>query len=69
MYKYKYVGTTNDLNRRIKEHNDGICKASNPYKPFKFIAYIAAEDKKKAIGLEKYLKTGSGTSFIRRHLL
>ena len=66
---YKYIGSTNELNRRVKEHNDGICKASSPYKPFGLIAYIAVENKEIAIKLEKYLKTGSGKAFLAKRIL
>ncbi len=68
-FKYKYIGTTNDLARRVKDHNNGICRASSPYKPFKLEAYIAVENKDKAIKLERYLKTGSGASFLERRIL
>jgi len=66
---YKYIGSTNELNRRLKEHNDGICKASKPYKPFRLIGYIAVCNKDIAIKLEKYLKTGSGKAFLAKRIL
>ncbi len=64
-----YTGSTNDINRRIEEHNSGICGSTKPYKPFKLIAYFALEEKTKAIAFEKYLKTGSGKAFLSKRVL
>ena len=66
--KYKYIGSTGNLKRRIKEHNEGICKATNSYKPFEICSYIAVKSKAKAIELEKYLKTGSGKAFLKKRV-
>lgn len=67
--KYKYIGTTDNLKRRLSEHNNGICKASAPYKPFNLEAYIAVKNKSKALEIEQYFKTGSGHSFLERRIL
>ncbi|MBN1871942.1 MAG: GIY-YIG nuclease family protein [Candidatus Omnitrophica bacterium] len=66
---YRYIGSTNDLNRRIAEHNKGLCPATKSYKPFKIIACIAVKDKDTAVKLERYLKTGSGIAFVNKRLL
>ena len=68
-FKYKYIGSTNDLRRRLSEHNMGMCEASRPYKPFELIAYIAVKGKDKAIELERYFKTGSGAAFLKKRIL
>ena len=67
-FKYIYIGFTDNINRRIEEHNEGKCKATNPYKPFELISYVALKNKNKAIKLERYLKTGSGSSFLRKRI-
>jgi putative endonuclease len=64
-----YTGSTDDIKRRIGEHNSGICDCTKPYKPFRLIAYFALEGKDKAINFEKYLKTGSGKAFLSKRLL
>ncbi len=56
-----YVGITKDLIKRIKEHNSK--------RPYKIIWYSVFGDKIKAYKFEKYLKTGSGIAFLRKHLI
>ena len=34
---YIYVGLTDNVKRRIKEHNDGHNKTTKPYRPFKLL--------------------------------
>jgi hypothetical protein len=50
-------------------HNNGKCKHSSKFKPWKLKVYIAFETLEKAREFEKYLKTGSGHSFAKRHFL
>ena len=63
-----YVGYTEDIKQRICEHNEGKCKYTSKYKPWKLETYIAFTDKDKAVRFEKYLKNGSGRMFSIRHL-
>ncbi|MDD5195169.1 MAG: GIY-YIG nuclease family protein [Candidatus Omnitrophica bacterium] len=67
--KFKYTGSTNNIYRRLKEHNNGLCQATKHYKPFALWAYIAVSDKNIAINLEDYFKTGSGSAFVSKRLL
>ena len=66
--KYRYIGSTNNVRRRFIEHNEGLCKASKAYKPFRLAAYFAVMNKEKAIRLERYLKTASGTAFLNKRI-
>lgn len=36
-----YIGSTNDLKRRISEHNLGLVRATAPRKPFTLVYYEA----------------------------
>ena len=65
--KQKYVGYTSDLRRRLSEHNDGKCKSTSVYRPWKVTIYIAFEAIDKAREFEKYLKSGSGHAFRKKH--
>ncbi|MDO8513944.1 MAG: GIY-YIG nuclease family protein [bacterium] len=64
-----YVGCTDDLKGRISRHMNGYVPATKGRRPVSLEFYIAITDKYKAYELEKYLKTGSGRAFLKRHLV
>jgi putative endonuclease len=64
-----YVGSTSDLRKRLAEHNGGKSIHTNKFKPWNLVAYIAMPEKHLAEELERYLKSGSGRAFAKRHLL
>ncbi len=63
-----YVGCTSDLKDRIPRHHKGHIPATAKRLPLKLIAYFAFLDKYTAFGFEKYLKSGSGRAFLKKHL-
>lgn len=63
----RYVGTTSDLNKRLKEHNSGKSAHTNKFKPWKIVVAVRFEDDHKADNFERYLKSGSGYAFANRH--
>ena len=63
-----YVGLTDDVVRRLAEHNTGKSGFTAKNIPWKIEVTIAFEDESRAAKFERYLKTGSGVSFARRHL-
>jgi len=65
--KKHYTGITNDLSGRVKEYNRGHCPHTTKYKPWRIETAIAFTSEAKAHAFEKYLKTGSGREFARRH--
>ncbi len=64
-----YTGCTNNLKERIIRHSKGYVLATRDRLPVKLVAYIVFQDKYKAYEFEKYLKSGSGRAFIKRHIL
>lgn len=66
---YLYVGSTNDIDRRLTEHNRGLSKSTSPYRPFILIAYVAVTKESKARELEKYFKRGSGKTLLKKRIL
>lgn len=60
-----YVGFTNDLVKRIREHNQGIVESTKDRRPLKLVYYEACLSKEKAIKREKYFKTGFGRRFLK----
>ena len=63
-----YVGHTNNLKLRIQEHNNGTCRHTNKYTPWKIRAYFAFDTKDKAEKFELYLKSHSGRNFQKKYL-
>ena len=63
-----YIGYTNDLKRRLKEHNAGNNFSTAPRRPFRLIYYEAYLLKQDAESREKYLKTSMGRRIIRKQL-
>ena len=63
-----YVGHTNNLVRRFREHNEGLQKATKNRKPFKLLYYEACNILEDAIKREKSLKTGFGRSYLNRRI-
>lgn len=60
-----YVGWTDDLKNRLRQHNNGNVLSTKERKPFQIIYYEACMDKEKAIKREKYLKSGFGRKFLK----
>lgn len=68
--KYKlYIGFTNNLRKRLKEHNSGLVKATKPYIPWRLVYYEAYFSRKEAIIREHNLKLRSNAwSQLRRRI-
>ena len=54
-----YTGSTNDLRRRFKEHNDGKVFSTKTRKPFELVYYEAYKVEKDARTRESNLKLRS----------
>ena len=63
-----YVGLTDDPERRLSEHNAGESFHTKDYKPWKIISKFWFEKDDTAERFERYLKSGSGRAFAKRHL-
>ncbi|OGX25153.1 MAG: excinuclease ABC subunit C [Omnitrophica WOR_2 bacterium RIFCSPHIGHO2_01_FULL_48_9] len=64
----KYTGVTVDIVQRLESHNNGQVSHTSKYKPWKLVNYFAFSDQNRARAFEKYLKSGSGRAFAKRHL-
>ena len=64
-----YIGCTNDLKDRFQRHKKGFIPATANRLPAKLDFYFAIKDKYTAFNFEKYLKSGSGRAFIKKHFL
>ena len=62
-----YTGMTQNLRERLRDHNRGACPHSAKYCPWRLETAIAFKSELKAHTFERYLKSGSGREFARRH--
>ncbi len=63
-----YTGFSEDVESRLAQHNSGQVAATKEHRPWKLRASIWIEDRKQVEALERYLKSGSGRAFARKHL-
>jgi putative endonuclease len=63
-----YTGSTNDLRRRFREHNQGKVSSTKNRGPFELIYYEACLDEQDARAREKYLKSGMGKRYLKNRL-
>ncbi len=64
-----YIGSTSDLKRRLSEHNSGKSIHTNKFTPWKIKNYIASEMQEQAEKFERFLKSGNGRIFSKKHFL
>ena len=62
-----YTGRTEDLKQRLAEHNAGREPHTSKFVPWEIRAATAFKAFEKAVAFERYLKSGSGRAFLRRH--
>jgi predicted GIY-YIG superfamily endonuclease len=62
-----YVGITSNVDERLEWHNYGPCGYTREYRPWSIIVAIEFRTETEALRFEKYLKSGSGRAFAKRH--
>ena len=60
----RYIGYTNNLRKRIEEHNKGLSFATKFRLPFKLIYFEGCLNMQDAKRRENYLKTTQGRRFL-----
>ncbi len=63
-----YTGISNDLRKRLWQHNNGMSTYTKGRGPFALIYYEACLNKDDALDREKYLKTGMGKRYIKNRI-
>jgi putative endonuclease len=63
-----YIGITDDVPARLMKHNAGGVPHTSKHRPWRVRTYVAFADEKLAFAFEKYLKSGSGRAFAKKHL-
>ena len=63
-----YTGLTSNLAARLEAHNAGRVPFTARGRPWHIDLVVEFADERRAIAFEKYLKSGSGCAFAKRHL-
>jgi putative endonuclease len=69
-----YVGSTDNLSERIKQHNPSVTdyhglKYTHKNGPWKIIYYESYQTRSKAMAREKFIKSRKSSAWIRTYLL
>ena len=62
-----YVGLTADARARLADHNAGASAHTAKHRPWRLAVSIEFETSEHATAFERYLKSGSGRAFSKRH--
>lgn len=62
-----YVGLAADVTARLTAHNAGRCAHTARRRPWHFHVVIEFSNEQAALRFERYLKSGSGRAFAKRH--
>jgi len=63
-----YKGMTENIERRIYEHNLGKNKSTRPYRPWRLVFSKSFKTRIEARNYEKWLKSGIGREFLKNIL-
>ena len=62
-----YVGITSDVRERLEWHNHGPCGHTVSHRSWSLVVSMDFPPEREAVRCEKYLKSGSGRAFTKRH--
>ena len=62
-----YVGITSNVELRLRAHNEGLSRHTSRHRPWRTLVVIEFDEEEPALKFERYLKSGSGREFARRH--
>jgi putative endonuclease len=62
-----YVGSTSNIEARLGFHNAGLSPHTAKYRPWQIVVALEFPSEEQAVRFEKYLKSGSGRAFAKRH--
>jgi predicted GIY-YIG superfamily endonuclease len=63
-----YTGLTSSVRARLEAHNDGRWAHTVAGRPWRMDVVVSFADEPRAVAFERYLKSGSGCAFAKRHL-
>jgi predicted GIY-YIG superfamily endonuclease len=67
--EHYYTGLASNVRQRVEIHNSGGSQHTRQYRPWRLVVYLEFASESGAVAFEKYLKTGSGRAFAKRHFV
>ncbi|MCK9578257.1 GIY-YIG nuclease family protein [bacterium] len=64
-----YIGCTKNVKDRMLRHQKGQIRFTSLRLPVELVSCVFFRDQYSAFSFEKYLKTGSGRAFLKKHLM
>lgn len=64
-----YEGVTSHVAVRLSVHNSGGSQHTARNRPWQLVVTLEFASESSALAFEKYLKTGSGRAFAKRHFV
>jgi len=67
-YDNRYVGSTDDYDKRLEEHNAGKCRYTKGRRPWQLVYKESFRTRSEAMAREKFIKSGQGRKFLDNQL-
>ena len=64
-----YVGMTENVERRLDQHNSGKSRSTKAYRPWTLFYAEKLPDRLRAREREKYLKGGAGKEYLKKGII
>ena len=65
---YHYTGQTEDLGRRLNEHNGGACHSTKHGRDWVLVHVEEYATRREAMERERYLKSSAGRRWMSKHI-
>ena len=60
-----YKGSTENLEQRLQQHNDGLVNFSSKHRPWKLVYHECFATRAEAMAREKFFKSGKGREWLK----
>jgi putative endonuclease len=61
-----YIGSTENIDKRLAEHNSGKTKSTNFYRPWELLDYEEYESRSEAVKKEKFFKSHQQRNILKQ---
>ncbi len=61
-----YIGSTENVNNRLKKHNNGQVKSTKFYRPWQLLDFETYDTRSEAVKRERFLKTGQQKELLKK---